>query len=181
MSKRIYNMQTSDEHGLIARSLDGDHKAYAVLVDRYKNALYHHCFAVVRNEDAAEDIAQDTFITAYYKLHSYNPKYHLSTWLFKIATNKALDWLKKATREVAADDELMATITSPHPRPDQQAERQELHDAVNRLLPKYRSVISLHYWQGLSYQQIATVLVAPLGSVKVWMRRAKQALRKELS
>jgi len=173
-------MQT-DESELIARSIDGDHEAYAVLIDRYKNALYHHCFAIVRNEDVAEDIAQDTFITAYYKLRHYNPEYRLSTWLFKISTNKALTWLKKAARETAASDELIATIASPHPRPDQQAETQELHDAVAGLQPKYRSVISLYYWQGLSYQEIATVLAVPTGSVKGWMSRAKQLLKKELS
>lgn len=174
-------MQNKDEPELIARSLNADHDAYAELVERYKNALYHHCFAIVRNEDAAEDITQETFITAYYKLRLYKPQYRLSTWLFKIATNKSLDWLKKAARETAADDALIASIASPHPRPDQQAEAQELHDAVGRLRPKYRSVISLYYWQGLSYQEIAIVLAAPTGSVKGWMRRAKEELKKELS
>lgn len=174
-------MQTKDEQELIARSLNDDHEAYAMLVDRYKNALYHHCFAIVRQEDAAEDIAQETFIAAYYKLRLYNPAFRLSTWLFKIATNKALNWLKKAARETAADDDMIAGIASHHPRPDQELERTELHAAVGKLRPKYRSVISLYYWQGLSYQEIATVLSAPSGSVKVWMRRAKDELRKELS
>lgn len=173
-------MQT-DEQELIARSINGDHDAYAQLVDRYKNALYHHCFAIVRQEDVAEDIAQDTFITAYYKLRLYNPAFRLSTWLFKIATNKALTWLKKAARETAADDDMIANIASHHTPPDVEAQYGELHAAVGKLQPTYRSVISLYYWQGLSYQEIATVLSAPTGSVKSWMRRAKQELRKELS
>lgn len=173
-------MQTGEQE-LIARSINGDHDAYATLVDRYKNALYHHCFAIVRQEDAAEDLAQETFITAYYKLRLYNPAYRLSTWLFKIATNKALTWLKKAAHEIATDDELIANIASGHIPPDVETQYGELHTAVGKLQPKYRSVISLYYWQGLSYQEIATVLSAPTGSVKVWMRRAKQELRKELS
>lgn len=173
-------MQT-DEPELIARSINGDHEAYAVLVGRYKNALYHHCFAIVRSEDAAEDIAQETFITAYYKLRRYNPEYRLSTWLFKISTNKALTWLKKAAREFTADDEMLATVPSPHLQPDQQAQVQELHDVVANLQPKYRSVVSLYYWQGLSYAEIAVVLAVPEGTVKGWMSRAKQALKKELS
>lgn len=82
----MWVMQNDDETELIARSKQEDHAAYAILVDRYKNALYHHCFAVVRDEDVAEDIAQETFITAYYKLAGYNPEYRLATWLFKIAT-----------------------------------------------------------------------------------------------
>lgn len=174
-------MQNSDEPELIAHSLNGNHTAYAVLVDRYKNALYRHCFVMVRQEDAAEDITQDTFITAYYKLHLYNANYRLSTWLFKIASNKALDWLKKTAKEIRADDRLIATITSPHPRPDQQAHIAELHAAVEKLRPKYRAVISLYYWQGLTYKEIATVLAVPTGSVKIWLMRAKADLRKELS
>lgn len=170
-----------DEQMLIALSLRGDHEAYAQLIDRYKDALYHHCFAMVRSEGAAEDIAQDTFITAYYKLGSYKKEYRFSTWLFKIATNLSLNWLKKMAKEVAADDELVARIASTAPEPHTQSERSELRDAVARLAPKYRATISLYYWQGLSYQEIADVMGWPLGSVKVWMLRAKNQLRKELS
>jgi RNA polymerase sigma-70 factor (ECF subfamily) len=174
-------MQTQDELGLIAQSLDGDHQAYAELVDRYKNAIYHHCFAIVRREEVAEDIAQEAFIAAYYKLALYNKDYKFSTWLFKISTNKCLNWLKQASREIAADDQLIASIASPHPQPHAEAEQDELRVAVDNLRPEYRAVISLYYWQGLSYAEIATVLNVPSGSVKGWMKRAKAQLRKELS
>lgn len=174
-------MQNKDETALIAQSLGGDHQAYGELVDRYKNAIYHHCFAIVRNEDVAEDIAQETFITAYYKLRSYKCEYRLGTWLFKIATNKALNWLKRAGREVAADDQLIANIASVHPGPDKLTAYAELRKAVERLKAQHRAVISLYYWQGLSYAEIATVLSVPVGSVRGWMNRAKQQLRKELS
>jgi len=174
-------MQDKDEAELIAHSLNGNHEAYAVLIDRYKNALYHHCFAVVRNEDVAEDIAQETFITAYYKLRQYNPEYRLSTWLFKISTNKAINYLRKHAREVAVDDELIAKIASHEPSPLVRAQDVELHEAVERLQPKYRAVISLYYWQGMSYEDIAQVMGSPKGSIKGWMNRAKLQLRKELS
>lgn len=174
-------MQNKDEAALIAQSLRGSHQAYGVLVDRYKKALYHHCFAIVRSEAAAEDIAQETFITAYYKLRLYKSEYRFSTWLFKVATNKALTWLKKAGREVAADDLLIASIASHHPGPDKLAAFSELHAAVDKLQAQHRAVVSLYYWQGLSYVEIATVLAVPVGSVRGWMNRAKQQLRKELS
>lgn len=176
----MYSVQANDESMLIEQSLSGDHQAYAELVNRYKNAVYHHCFAIVRDEDAAEDLAQEAFIAAYYKLHLYNPTYRFSTWIFKIATNKALTWLKKAGREVAADDELIASIASSLPRPDRSAEYGELHQAVSKLDAKHQAVVSLYYWQGLSYQEIATVLGVPIGSVRGWMYRAKEELRKEL-
>lgn len=174
-------MRKHDEPELIARALSEDHEAYGELVDRYKNALYRHCFAIVRNENAAEDIAQESFIVAYYKLDQYNSDYKFSTWLFKIATNKALNWLKKHAKEIAADDAMIAKIASTQPSPRQAAEDIELHEAVDRLEPKYRTVISLYYWQGLSYQEIANVLAVPEGSVKGWLNRAKYKLRKELA
>ena len=174
-------MQTADEAGLIARSKRGNSEAFAELVDRYKNAVYHHCFAIVRDEDAAEDIAQETFIAAYYNLHKYNPQYRLATWLFKIATNKALNYLKRAAREVAADDDIVAQVAATGPGPHAESARAELRDAVDRLEPRYRAAISLYYWQGLSYQEIAAVMGSPLGSIKAWMVRAKAELRKELS
>ncbi|HEV7454177.1 MAG TPA: sigma-70 family RNA polymerase sigma factor [Candidatus Saccharimonadales bacterium] len=174
-------MQIADDAGLIARSKQGDQQAFAELVDRYKNAVYHHSFAIVRDEDVAEDIAQDTFISAYYNLHQYDPAYRLATWLFKIATNKALNYLKRAAREVAADDDVIASVAATGPGPHDNSERAELRDAVNRLQPRYRAAISLYYWQGLSYQEIAAAMGSPLGSVKVWMARAKAELRRELS
>ncbi|HYG83875.1 MAG TPA: sigma-70 family RNA polymerase sigma factor [Verrucomicrobiae bacterium] len=174
-------MQNKDESELIAHSLSGNHQAYAELVDRYKNAVYHHCFAIVRDEDVAEDIAQETFITGFYKLALYKPEFKFSTWLFKIATNKALNWLKQNAKVIVADDELLATIASTLPSPETEAKYSELHQAVKKLRPKYQAVISLYYWQGLSYAEIATVLASPEGSVKGWIARAKQELKKELA
>lgn len=178
----MYSMQNIDEPALIAQSLGGDTGAYGQLVDCYKNAVYRHSFAIVRDEDVAEDIAQDTFIAAFYALKRFNPnKGRLSTWLFKIATNKALNWLKKTAREVFADDKTIARIAANNPEPSVVMLRTELHSAVERLQPKYRAVVSLYYWQGLSYTEIANIMSAPEGSVKVWMLRAKQVLRKELA
>ena len=173
-------MQNDDEAELIARSLDGDGEAYAKVIDRYKNAVYRHCFAIVRDEDVAEDIAQETFINAYYKLKQYNSDYRLATWLFKISTNKCLTYLKQGRKEVALEGALAASIASREPVPHTVAEYSELHDAVQALRPQYRAVISLYYWQGQDYATIASVLDAPINSVRVWLKRAKEELGKEL-
>ncbi len=174
-------MQTYDDTELIARTIDGDDEAYAELIDRYKNAVYYHCFAVVRDEDVAEDIAQDTFIAAYYNLKKYDGRHRLATWLFKIGTNKCLNHLKKSRREVMADDDLMESIASKQPGPHASAIDNELHLAITSLRPKYRAAISLYYWQGLDYAETAAVMHAPINSVRVWLKRAKAELRKELS
>lgn len=171
----------TQESELIARSTNGDNQAYAELIDRYKNAVYYHCFAIVRDEDSAEDIAQETFISAYYNLERYNDTYRLSTWLFKISTNKCLNHLKKNAKLVAADDKLLASIASQQTSPHTQAVYAELHTAVNNLKPQYRAVISLYYWQGLDYAATSQAMGVPINSVRVWLKRAKQELRKELA
>lgn len=174
-------MQNNDEAELIARSIGGDSEAYAELVDRYKNAVYYHSFAIVRDEDAAEDIAQETFISAFYNLKSYNSKWRLSTWLFRISTNKCLNYIKRQSKLVADGDSMLAELASDRAPLETEMHHLELHEAVKRLKPKHRAVISLHYWQGLSYADTAVAMDAPVNSVRVWLLRAKDELRKELS
>lgn len=174
-------MQDDTEAELIAQSLSGDGEAYAQLVDRYKNAVYHHSFAIVRDEDVAEDIAQETFINAYYKLKQYNNKYRLATWLFKISTNKCLAYIKKRGKEVPFDDAVFASVASSQPSPHTNATHAELYGAVQALRPNYQAVISLYYWRGLDYETIGQVMDVPLNTVRVWLKRAKEELRKDLA
>lgn len=172
-------MQSESE--LIAQAVTGDTEAYSEIIDRYKQAIYHHCFVILRDEDVAEDIAQETFITAYYNLKKYDSKYRMSTWLFKISTNKCLNYLKKRGKEVIDSDELITSIASTEPLPHTHALHGELYLAVERLRPQYRAAISLYYWQGLDYAATAEAMEAPVNSVRVWLKRAKEELRKELA
>jgi len=170
-----------EEADLIAKALAGDADAYGELVERYKKAIYYHCFAMLRDEDAAEDIAQETFISAYYSLKQYKQQYKLSTWLFRISTNKCLNYLKRQGRTLPSDEKLIAAIASNQPSPDAEALNTELRGAVLALKPKYQAAISLYYWQGLDYAAVAAAMDAPVNSVRVWLKRAKEALRKELA
>lgn len=173
-------MQTSETE-LIARSLRKDADALGVLVERYKDAIFHHCYVIVHDEAVAEDMAQEAFIAAYYKMQTYDQDRKFSTWLFKIATNKCLTWLKTSKRTVHVEDEDMAKIVAVNVHTDTQAKNDEVHRAVERLQPNYRTVVSLYYWQGMDYLEIAQILNVPTGSVKGWMNRAKKQLRKELT
>lgn len=174
-------MASKIEKDLIAASVNGDHRAYGRLIELYKGALYRHCFAIVRDEYIAEDIAQDTFIDAYYKLETYNNTYAFSTWLFKISTNKGLNWLRRGNRTMSVDEEVIHAIPSELPSPSDEARYSEVREAVRQLQPKYQAVISLYYWQGCQYKDIATIMDVPEGTVKGWLNRAKDALRKELA
>jgi RNA polymerase sigma-70 factor (ECF subfamily) len=143
--------------------------------------LYRQCFAILRDEDAAEDIAQETFIAAYYKLSSFDQSKRFSTWLFKIATNKALNYIRSRKYMQPVDEVFFETIVSSHGTPELTAEHDELHRAITGLDPKYRAIVHLYYFEGMDYREIAEVLSKPQGSIKGWMNRAKNELRKELA
>lgn len=177
----MQNQQSITDLELINQASHGDANAYGELVDRYKQALYRHCFTIARDEDAAEDIAQESFIAAYYNLHKYDSTYRFGTWLFKIGTNKCLNYLRSQVKQVQNSDQLIAAIASNGKSPHTASLDAELHQAVSKLQPRYQAVISLHYWQGLSYSDTALVMGAPVNSVRVWLKRAKDQLRKELA
>jgi RNA polymerase sigma-70 factor (ECF subfamily) len=179
--RRIYNMQNKDQE-LIAQTLNGDHAAYAELVDRYKQALFRHCFAIMRDEDEAKDIAQDTFVKAYFQLLRYDNKFKFGTWLFKIATNLALDQLRRQKRQkvVSLNDITFEPVdkgASPHVL----ALYREMQTAIAELPPNYRGAISLYYWEGKSYKEVAYAMDVPEGTVKSWLSRAKSTLKEKLS
>jgi RNA polymerase sigma-70 factor (ECF subfamily) len=155
---------------------------YAELVERYHVGLIIHCEHLVGDRDDAEDIAQEAFVKAYLKLKEFNPaKARFSTWLYKIATNLALDHLRSRRRHVDAEDiELIAEATMP--AFIEEEEKREVRTAVGKLTPpEYRRVIEKYYWKGKSYQEIADELHVPLNTVRTWIRRAKLQLKEKLS
>jgi RNA polymerase sigma-70 factor, ECF subfamily len=171
-----------NEETAIQRICAGDTNAYEQLVSRYHVGLIIHCERLVGNRETAEDIAQEAFIKAFNSLRDFNPaKSRFSTWLYKIATNKAIDYLRAAKRTIPVEDiELVASEAAP----DYEAEetKREVRDAVTKLQPPtHRQVIEAYYWQGQSYEQIAHSLKVPINTVRTWLRRAKQQLRSDLS
>lgn len=169
-----------DEQELIVHILDGDDEAYGILIDRYKEGLYHHCFKLVRDEDSAEDIAHEAFIEAFVHLATFNPQFRFSTWLYKIATNLALAHLRKR-RDIRMDEDELDRVLSTLPDTTEFALYRELHEAVDELPHTYATVVSMHYWQGKSYSEIASSMGTSVGSIKGWMSRAKQQLKEKLS
>jgi RNA polymerase sigma-70 factor (ECF subfamily) len=171
---------TQDETAIIIRILDGEQELYGLLIDRYKTGLYRHCFKLVHDEDWAEDIAQDAFIKAYTQLESYDNTHRFSTWLYKIATNIALQQLRRK-RPLRLDEDGYERIVSTLPDTVQGAVNAELHTAIDMLPENHKAVIQLHYLQGKSYDQIAKQMHTTTGSVKGWMSRAKRQLKEILA
>lgn len=168
---------------VIEQILDGDIESFRILVDRHKDTLYRHCFYILRDEDAAEDIAQDSFIKAYAKISTYShDRASFKTWLFTIATSLAFDYLRNKQRK----HELPLFIDESAPDmtvelPVQAAEKRELYEKVLALDAKYRTAVLLYYWQGYSYQDIAIHMGVPIGTVRSYLSRAKSQLKEVLS
>lgn len=169
-----------DEQTSVQAVIAGNTEEYRPLVERYHAGLIYYIFGIVGDDATAQDIAQEAFITAYRKLAQYNPKYAFSTWLYRIARNIAYrdlqdhqHWLPY--EETAAEGvDLVDDI-------DHQLLAEDIRRALGTLRPEWRSVIQLYYWEDKSYQEIADIVDAPVNTVRVWLSRAKDALRSELA
>jgi RNA polymerase sigma-70 factor, ECF subfamily len=169
-----------DELTIINRILNGEEEAYGLLIDRYKEGLYHHCFKFVRDEWRAEDLAQEAFIKAYVRLADFDRVHAFSTWLYKIATNLALSELHKK-RPLALHEETLDLLVGTLPPTERSSIHAELHQAIEQLPANHKTTVKLYYFRGKPYAEIAREMNTTVGSVKVWMYRAKKQLKEMLS
>jgi len=166
---------------LIQDALRGDQKAYAQLMSFYRNQLYFTMYRMVKNAEDAEDLTMDAFGKAFNQLHQYVPKFAFSTWLFKIASNNCIDFMRKKHKNLIQEEH--ASLLHAHSdtlNPEQHAvEKQKisyLHLVVENLKPTYRQLIQKRYFEELSYEEIAQELDLPLGTVKARLFRARDFL-----
>lgn len=154
---------------------------YEELVKRYHVGLIIHCENLVSDRDEAEDLAQEAFVRAYLSLEQFDAaKARFSTWLYKIATNLCIDYLRKQKSKIRVEDiEKVAPLTMPTFLEDE--ERREIYQAVVDLMPpEYRQAIEAYYWHGQSYQEIADGAGVPINTVRTWIHRAKLQLKERL-
>ena len=177
------------DYGLLRKALDqNDQKAYAELMSLYRDSIYIMLMKIVKNSDDAEDLTLETFGKAFRYLDKYTPQYAFSTWLFRIAVNNSIDYIRhKNNSPQCIEEDLSSTpmlidrspsTTTPTPEQevmDKQRVRM-LQLAVEQLPEKYRKVVELRYYQELSYDEIAQELGLSLSNVKIQLMRAKNML-----
>jgi len=164
-------------------------RAYAELMDRYRDSIYFMLLKMVNNKDDAEDLTIEAFGKAFKKLHQYTPNYAFSTWLFKIASNNCIDFIRKRkkntfsinkTLENDEGSELEIDLKSDALDPEQTFMREQkiqiMHEVVKTLKPRYRTLVELRYFKEYSYEEIAEHLDIPLGTVKAQLFRAREFL-----
>ena len=168
---------------------DGDQSAYAELMERYRDSIYFMLLKMVSNRDDAEDLTIEAFGKAFNRLHQYTPNYAFSTWLFKIASNNCIDFIrKKKNHTLSIDndfsnedgDSIRIDIKSTGRTPEEEAIRMQkiklMREIVNKLKPRYKELIELRYFKEFSYEEIADELDLPLGTVKAQLFRAREFL-----
>lgn len=178
------------DYELVQNALGGDEKAFTRLLARYKDAIYFMLLKMVNNRNDAEDLTLEAFGKAFKNLHQYSPTYAFSTWLFKIASNNCIDFLrrKKGTYITienngdSSENSEVIRLKSRELNPEEKLIRQQkakiLHHIVRRLKPRYRTLVELRYFREYSYEEIAKELDIPLGTVKAQLFRAREMLFK---
>lgn len=182
--KAVYDL------ALVRRAVEhNDQKAYAELMARYRDSIYFMLLKMINNKDDAEDLTIEAFGKAFKRLHQYTPNYAFSTWLFKIASNNCIDWIRKQKKKLLSIDAPIGTedgddmhieLKGDGPDPSDVVIRDQknalMREVVDKLKPRYRTLVELRYYKEYSYEEIAEELDLPLGTVKAQLFRAREFL-----
>lgn len=166
----------ADDRRLAALALDGDDAAFEYLFDRYNEAIRRLFVQRMGGSGDADDLLQETFIKVYINLHRYNPDYTFGQWVYTIARNTFVDFRRRRQEDLPID-ERFAAPASPAPTPEESVinlqQRTQIERYLERLTPRYRRLVVLRFFDGLSYEEIAARLDLPLGTVKTQIHRAR--------
>ncbi len=182
------------DYKLIRKAIDEkDQRSYAELMGYYRDSIYFMILKMVNNKDDADDLTIEAFGKAFKRLHQYTPDFAFSTWLFKIASNNCIDFLRKKKAQILSIDktyddgeggELSMELESDGLDPEEEAIKAEkiaaMRDVVSKLKPRYRRLIELRYFEERSYEEIAEELALPLGTVKAQLHRSREFLHNVL-
>jgi RNA polymerase sigma-70 factor (ECF subfamily) len=176
---------------LVEQAIEGDQKAYAELMERYRDAIYFMLLKMVNNKSDAEDLTIEAFGKAFKSIKQYTPTYAFSTWLFKIATNNCIDFIRKKRANLVSIDQPIededgvqslpaSNLHSGGLDPEESLIKDQniqlVKTLVLKLKPRYRRLIELRYFKEYSYDEIADELSIPLGTVKAQLFRARELL-----
>jgi RNA polymerase sigma factor (sigma-70 family) len=181
-----------EDFEFVLKARAGNQEAYKSLVDKYERAIYFHINKMVHNPGIVDDLVQETFLKAFNNIQSYDTTYAFSTWLYRIATNHSIDYLRKRKLETLSIDQPVRTKDGELgiDLPDENAETDAgilkkersliIHDAIESLPGRYMNIIRLRHMEEKTYEEIAQILDLPLGTVKAHIFRARELLYKYL-
>lgn len=162
---------------LVKQALEGDEAAFEEIVRRYERTIYNVAYRMVRSHDDALDITQTVFIKAYRKLATFNPTYKLFSWLYAIAVNESINYIKKRNRTVPTDCDLAVDHRTPGDAIERAEVGEQIQTALMGLSIDYRIVVVLKYFLELSYREISEIVDIPEKTVKSRLFTARERLR----
>lgn len=178
------------DYHLVQKALhQKDQKAYAELMDRYREPIYFMLLKMVNNKDDAEDLTIEAFGKAFRRMGQYTPQFAFSTWLFKIASNNCIDYIRKKKIKAISIDQgftsedgdtieisVKDSVLDPAEAMQKEERIKKMREIVDRLKPRYRKLVEMRYFEELAYEEIAEQLDLPLGTVKAQLFRAREFL-----
>lgn len=182
----------AEDSSLIQEALSGNDQAYKRLMQKYHDAIFNFIFKMVRERQQVEDLTQEAFIKAFSSLKNFNDEFAFSTWLYKIATNNSIDFIRKRKLQMYSIDKPIESKDSDYTfeLPDESYEADKelisgqktrlLNEAIAKLPEKYKKVIRLRHVEEKSYEEIAAILKLPIGTVKAHIFRAREVLYRSL-
>ncbi|HRN93248.1 MAG: sigma-70 family RNA polymerase sigma factor [Chitinophagales bacterium] len=185
-----FSPRAKEDMELVVLAQQGNQQSFAKLMERYRDSIYFMVLKMVHNRDDAEDLTQEAFSKAFNSLSNYSAEYAFSTWLFKIATNNCIDFIRKKRLQTTSLDSSTITneegesptiaVADYNPNPEQSIIKEQraarIREVIEKLSPKYKQLIEMRYFDELSYEEIAAQLDLPLGTVKAQLFRAKDLL-----
>lgn len=191
--KARVSKNTKEDRELVAAAQRGEQPAFETLLKKYRKSVYYMLLKMVKNTDDSEDLTQEAFAKAFNSINKFDSKYAFSTWLFRIATNNCIDFIRKKRvqtisidQSVEGDDGSSMTFDvrdddlDPNDTMLKKQRAKYLTMAIDRLPEKYRVLVELRYFKEFSYDEVAKELQIPLGTVKAQLFRARELLNQEL-
>jgi len=181
-----------EDDKLVKQAKKGNNDAFNKLVSKYREQLHFHIGKMIRDREQVEDLVQEVFMKAFDNLESYNTQYAFSTWIYRIATNHTIDYLRKKKLKTLSindpvttkDGEMNVQLPDENFETDRAIIRKQrkkmIESAISNLPEKYRDVIRMRHMEEMSYQEISDELDLPLGTVKAHIFRAREMLYKTL-
>lgn len=190
LTKRVDKTdRTKSDSELVSEAIRGSQQAYTKLMERYRDSIFFMVQKMINNREDADDIMMDSFGRAFSSLEKYDNNYAFSTWLYRIAINNCIDFIRKKRLDVVSIDEpinddessiIAHDVETNDPDPEQMYIKEQrvqmMKGILSQMKPKYRSLIELRYFKELSYEEIAVELDIPAGTVKARLFRAKELL-----
>ncbi len=192
VSKKREKEDRKNEELLVQQALKGDRKAFEKLVNKHQKTVFYVIFKIVKEPEEAKDLMQETFLKAYSSLSTYKSQYRFTTWLYRIAINNAIDYLRKKKIATLSLDQKIETkygklsfepkdwTYNPEIELVAKKRRFSIDKAIEDLPKKYREVIFYRHKKEKSYQEIAQILEIPVGTVKARIFRGRELLKKKL-